>query len=154
MNKDADKLLFEVERQQEPVMLQLAVVDGVEPELEPGVWRTWSRYQRGYAIARTLHIGQSVYALYWHNTGYWGFVNYKVHYIQLCDECTIDNMAHHREYIAVSNKFGKERKVHLDELGYSVLTTIQHAQRAAAIKNAEDHDKVLLGVLYTRLSNY
>lgn len=151
MNKDAYKLLFEVE-QQEPDLCQLALVDGVEQE--PGVWQLWARYQRGYVIARTIHIGQSVYALYWHKTGYWGFVNYKVHYIQLCDECTIDNMAQRREYIAVSNKYGKVRRIQLHELGYSVLTTIHHAQRAAAVRNAEDHEQVMLGVSYTRLANY
>lgn len=154
MNKDAYRILFEVEQEQEPDLCELALVDGTEPELEPGVWRLWSRYQRGYVIARTqLHIGQNVYALYWHRSGYCGFVNYKVHYIQLCDECTIDSMAQRREYIAVSNKYGKVRRIPLHTLGYSVLTTIHHAQRAAAVRNAEEHEKVLLGAMYTRLAN-
>lgn len=154
MNKDAYKILFEVEQQQEPDMYQLALVDGVDQEPQPGVWQLWDRYQRGYVIARTLCIDQQVYALYWHRMGYWGFVNYKVSYIQLCDECTIDNMAQRREYVSVKNKYGKERKIPLHALGYSVLTTMQYAQRAAAVRNAEDHEKVMLGVSYTRLANY
>lgn len=152
MSKDEYKLLFEVEQKQAPDMCQLALVDGVEQE--PGVWQIWARYQRGYAIARTIHKDQLVFALYWHKTGYWGFMNYKVTHIQLDDECTIDNMAHGREYVDVTNKYGKWRRIPLHALGYSVLTTQQHAQRAAAVKNAEDHDKVLLGVMYTRLANY
>ena len=151
--KDEYKILFELEQQQEPDMCQLALVDGVEQE--PGVWQLWARYQRGYAIARTqLHIGQQVYALYWHKTGYWGFVNYKLTSIQLQDECTLENMARRREYVTVTNKYGKERRIPLHALGYSVLTTMQYAQRAAALKNAEEHDKVLLGAMYTRISNY
>ena len=152
MNKDAYVLLFEVEQQQEPDLGQLAIVDGVEQE--SGVWQIWARYQRGYAIARNLHVGQQVYALYWHKTGYWGFVNYSVTFISLYDECTIDNMAQRREYTIVTNKYGKQRRIPLHALGYSVLTTMQYAQRAAAVRNAEDHDKVLLGAMYTRLSNY
>lgn len=153
MPKDEYKLLFEVEQQQEPDLEQLALLDGVEQE--SGAWQIWARYQRGYTIARTrLHIGQSVYALYWHNTGYWGFVNYTVSYIQLCDECTIDNMAQRREYVLVKNKYDKVRKIPLHALGYTVLTTMKHAQRAAAVRNAEEHEKVLLGAMYTRLANY
>lgn len=154
MNKDAYKLLFEVEQQQEPDIYQLALVDGEEPDLESGVWKTWARHQRGYVIARTIYVGQQVYALYWHKTGYWGFVNYKVTHVELCDECTIYNMAQRREYVLVTNKYGKVRRIPIHDIGYSVLTTMQHAQRAAAIKNAEEHDKVLLGAMYTRVSNY
>lgn len=152
MNKDAYVLLFEVVQQQEPDLAQLALVDGVEQE--PGVWQLWARYQRGYVIARHIYKGQQVYALYWHKTGYWGFANYKVKHVQLYDECTIDNMARRREYIIVTNKYGKERRIPLYAIGYSVLSTMEHAQRAAAVRNAEEHDKVLLGVMYTRLANY
>lgn len=151
MNKDAYKLLFEVEQQQEPDLLQLALVDGVEQE--SGAWQLWARYQRGHSIAHMLYVGQQVYALYWHKTGYWGFVNYRVTHVQLCDECTLDNMAQRREYVDVTNKFGKWRRIPIHAIGHSVLTTIQHAQRAAAVRNAEEHEKVMLGVLYTRLAN-
>lgn len=151
MNKDAYKLLFEVDKQQEPDLCQLAIVDGVEQE--SGVWQLWARYQRGHEIARKVYPGQQVYALYWHRMGYWGFVNYSVTVISLFDECTIDNMAQRREYIIVTNKYGKTRRIPLHALGYSVLTTMQYAQRAAAVRNAEDNEKVMLGVAYTRLAN-
>lgn len=154
MNKDAYTLLFEVDQQQPLDMYQLALIDGVEPELESGVWQTWARHQRGYVIARHIYVGQTVYALYWHKTGYWGFVNYRVTHVELCDECTIENMAHRREYVLVTNKYGKVRRIPIHAIGYSVLTTIQYAQRAAAIKNAADAEKVMLGVSYARLTEY
>ena len=150
MHKDAYKLLFEVEEQQ-PDIHQLALVDGVEQE--SGVWQLWARYQRGHVIAHRLYVGQQVYALYWHKTGYWGFVNYTVTHIQLQAECTLDNMSRRREYVDVTNKFGKVRRIPIHAIGHSVLTTMQHAQRAAAVRNAEDHEKVALSVAYTRLAN-
>lgn len=153
MSKDEYTLLFEQEEQQLSIE-ELALVDGKLCDEDVGVWQIWARYQRGYAIARRIHVGQSVHALYWHKTGYWGFVNYKVTHIVLQDECTIDNMSRRKEYIVVTNKYGKVRQIPLHALGYTVLTTMKYAQRAAAIRNAQDCFKVLQGTMNVRMSNY